>query len=547
MKKIYILYCVFQVLIYATECQQSRGILATFPTSAILGEKSELCIRFFNLDGDIHLVLEDEEPHAFERINKTLSSSQESCLSIKIINDPILAENDTKEIRLYVESTDGSYRFINTKKYKLIKPTLLTFVETDKPVYKPLDTIKLRILTLGHNLKPMASNLKLIYIQDSSLTRVYQWSNIQSLNGLIQLELPLSDEPNLGTWMITVENYDKSETSVSFEVKKYVLPKFELQIKAPISVPNDLNELTINACAKYSYGKDVKGKIHTELVYNWTNYYFNDRNVPKNFILSFKNSLKGCETLKFNLNNILKKGRSYYNEKLYLNAKFIEDGTGQEANASSEIQIIYQKYKAELLEPKYYKPGLPSKFKILVKNYDDSPAKNTTIVLKNDLIYKLTTNDKGIAEFTTTLVAACTREPCVKAKSIRFSVRAPSNDEVINSFNIQPWYSKTNSYIQIYEKNSNSNDDYCKHRINLIIKQQTPVNSQKNIYFEITSRSKISLSGYIDEQEGDVKLTYSTYSNPSVFLENLRSKREISMFFSNELLGLRVLTLISFL
>ena len=70
--------------------------------------------------------------------------------------------------------------------------------------------------------------------------------------GLISLDLPISEEPNIGNWKISVNEFLEQDpiAVATFEVKKYVLPKFELQLIKPDYVLISDRNLTISACAK---------------------------------------------------------------------------------------------------------------------------------------------------------------------------------------------------------------------------------------------------------------------------------------------------------
>jgi hypothetical protein len=74
---------------------------------------------------------------------------------------------------------------------------------------------------------------------------------LYSKNGLISLETPLSEEPNLGKW--TIEAHDKSKqfVVVDFQVKKYVLPKFEVYLDHKKSIVASDEKMNVSVCAKY--------------------------------------------------------------------------------------------------------------------------------------------------------------------------------------------------------------------------------------------------------------------------------------------------------
>lgn len=62
--------------------------------------------------------------------------------------------------------------------------------------------------------------------------------------------MPLSEEPNLGHWTIFAsENIDQT-TSITFEVKKYVLPKFEVTIDHFDKIRVDEPKFNVTVCAK---------------------------------------------------------------------------------------------------------------------------------------------------------------------------------------------------------------------------------------------------------------------------------------------------------
>ncbi len=69
------------------------------------------------------------------------------------------------------------------------------------------------------------------------------------------MDLPISEEPNFGKWKITaVENLNReAAATATFEVKKYVLPKFEAKLNAPKNVMLDQIDFNVTACAKYSF------------------------------------------------------------------------------------------------------------------------------------------------------------------------------------------------------------------------------------------------------------------------------------------------------
>jgi uncharacterized protein YfaS (alpha-2-macroglobulin family) len=91
-----------------------------------------------------------------------------------------------------------------------------------------------------------------VFVVDSSGSRVNQWLDLDNENGLLSLEMPLSVEPNMGKW--TIEAHERSSSSAdvtaTFEVKKYVLPKFEVYLDFKKSVVSYDEKMNVSVCAK---------------------------------------------------------------------------------------------------------------------------------------------------------------------------------------------------------------------------------------------------------------------------------------------------------
>lgn len=82
-----------------------------------------------------------------------------------------------------MNGSSGTYEFSDTKSFTIKAKNSFHMIETDKPVYKPGDILRIRILSLDYELKPLPKTFKLIYIKDSSNSRVNQWLNVSNING----------------------------------------------------------------------------------------------------------------------------------------------------------------------------------------------------------------------------------------------------------------------------------------------------------------------------------------------------------------------------
>ncbi|KAF3829306.1 hypothetical protein GH733_003570 [Mirounga leonina] len=140
------------------------------------------------------------------------------------------------------------------------------FIQTDKPVYKPRHRVLISIFTVTPNLRPVSQ-------KDPRGSRMTEWRHLEPFCcGVANMTFPLSDQPVLGEWFIFVQVqghvYNKS-----FEVQKYVLPKFELLIDPPQYIRDlDICEKgTVRA--RYTFGKPVSGTLTINMTVNGVGYY----------------------------------------------------------------------------------------------------------------------------------------------------------------------------------------------------------------------------------------------------------------------------------
>ena len=140
-----------------------------------------------------------------------------------------------------------------------IERNYLIFMESDKPIYKPGQTIHLRAFTLDAELKPLSETVT-VEVQDSKGIKVFRKEVQTDDFGIATLELPVSTEPNLGTWKITAESA-KGNTELDVQVEEYVLPKYEVLIDLPKQWYLVNESITGVITSEYSFGKPVAGDL----------------------------------------------------------------------------------------------------------------------------------------------------------------------------------------------------------------------------------------------------------------------------------------------
>ncbi|NXF96143.1 A2MG protein, partial [Eubucco bourcierii] len=149
-------------------------------------------------------------------------------------------------------------QFRSRKSVLVQNPESLVFIQTDKPVYKPGQTVLFRIISLDKDFYPLNE-------KDPQRNRVYQWQAVELETGFTQLSFPLTSDPIQGSYKIVVQKRFSSPVERSFTVEEYVLPKYEVLVKLPKMITIMDKELPVSVCGLYSYGKPVPGLVNVQV------------------------------------------------------------------------------------------------------------------------------------------------------------------------------------------------------------------------------------------------------------------------------------------
>ncbi|XP_030565063.1 CD109 antigen isoform X5 [Drosophila novamexicana] len=466
--------------------------------------------------------------------------------------------NETKQVELQPMSTtnvkfdvpklvNGDYNltaagiegviFENSTKlnYADNKPSI--FIQSDKATYKPSDLVQFRVLFLDENTRPATIDKPItIAITDGAQNRIKQLTNVQLTKGVYAGELQLSEQPVLGMWSIAVNVADETVESKSFEVAKYVLPKFEVIVESAkdVAVQDGVIKATIRA--KYTYGKPVKGKATVSIEPNYSYFRPGDSDVNQMKTID----IDGKGHVEFPIQG--SQYNSRYTPPLKIFAEVAEDLTGNKQNASTVVTLHAQRHKLEAVDPvRYYHPGKAFVYQFVVKNLDGSPVRDATkkAKLSFDLTQRFFVFDK---------------HPISSPSPETIEFEAPLNEHGIATFNVvlpesenrylsvRGFYADSGTYLGSINKFQPTNES--SEPLKIQVNSKTPklgnevsfdVQSNEHIpYFvyAIVARGNIVKSEHVQVPEG--RKSYTVKFTPS-FAMVPQSSIYVYYIFNNEL------------
>uniref|UniRef100_A0A8C7AQE9 Alpha-2-macroglobulin n=1 Tax=Neovison vison TaxID=452646 RepID=A0A8C7AQE9_NEOVI len=273
----------------------------------------------------------------------------------------------------------------------------LVFVQTDKPIYKPGQTVKFRVVALDENFHPLNE-------LDPKGNRIAQWQKLLLENGLKQLSFPLSSEPFQGSYEVVVQKESGGVTMHDFTVEEFVLPKFEVQITMPRIITILEEDVNVSVCGLYTYGKPVPGHMTMRVCRKYNSpsncYSGESRAVCEKF--SHQLNSQGCVSQQVKT-KIFQMKRQGYEMRLEVEAKIQEEGTEVELTGkkSTEITTTITKLSFIKVDP-YFRRGIPFFGQVQLMDGKGVPMPNELVfITANEADYNsnATTDEHGMVQF----------------------------------------------------------------------------------------------------------------------------------------------------
>ena len=469
------------------------------PKTLFVGSESSISMSAFSGSGhapadrsvQYMLVCEDKK-----RTPLTIAQTGKSGHTVAHFEVPDLEEGTYS---LVAEPSGTNEEYSATVKVTKNNPV---FIETDKPIYKPGQVIHGRVLLVNNNLLPLTDFVEL-EIADAKGIKVFRETLETNDFGVATFDLPLSTEPNLGTWKIKAKS-GKSTSVVDIEVERYVLPKFEVAVALQKDWFLVSDPITGTVSADYFFGKPVEGTVTIEAakyVGTWETY-------------ATYSALLENGSVEFDLPAVEWIAGTYGaggQGSLMLNVSVTD--TGNHTEITTELLKIVQSDTILHLIPESnrLKPGLPFEVLIVTEDPDGKPVdtdveirtvfreEGYTETGKDDTV----STENGVAILEYTVPDNCT------GAHIEATCRDTTGATVRQTVDLDAAYSPGANFIHIVQTEGGVPD------VGDLITFAVHSTSPGTVFYDIFANGRTVYSETSDDADAEIAVTVTPEMSPS--------------------------------
>ncbi|XP_078102953.1 alpha-2-macroglobulin-like [Sander vitreus] len=410
--------CVFLSWMCVGQVVAGPQYMVAIPAILESGAETKFCASLLQPSEtlEMRVILMSQEANT-TLLKKTSSKEFHTCTKFKV---PLVRDEVVQNFEVEVRGDTFYSKEVRKIKIKVYRP--MTFIQTDKPIYLPGQTVHFRVITLDTKLRPVNQLYETIEIVDSNRNRIGQWLNETSNSKILQLSYALNSEAREGAYQVTV-SIGLAQIQHSFKVEKYVLPKFDVQLNASDEVSINQEEIKAEVCATYTYGQPVPGSVDFKVCRPLDAYVGiplvitpeHPEGIPEIPMPCYKETKqtdkKGCATFIFTMSTFSKIAQKALQDVLQLSANMEEEGTGISRSQEKTTVISYVVGKLSFTDtPKIYNKGSNVEGKVKAvyynnKNINNKPIPDMPVFLfegerwSSRWLQNLTTDSDGVTTF----------------------------------------------------------------------------------------------------------------------------------------------------
>ncbi|XP_074149042.1 complement C5 isoform X1 [Sminthopsis crassicaudata] len=277
----------------------------------------------------------------------------------------------------YVYLEVVSPHFTREKRIPLTYENGFLFIQTDKPIYTPDQSVKIRVYSLNEELKPARRETTLTFIDpEGAEVEILEENDYVGIVSFPDFKIP--SNPKYGVWTIKAK-YKEDFTTLGltyFEIKEYVMPRFSVSIEPEKNFISykEFEDFSITIKAIYFYNKKVsEGDVYIN--FGIKESLEEDKKEMLHKSMQQAQMINGITEVTFNSKKAIEE-LSYRsledlnNKYLYVTVIVLESTGGfyEEAEIPG-IKYVLSPYELNLIAtPLFLKPGIPFPIKVQVKD-----------------------------------------------------------------------------------------------------------------------------------------------------------------------------------
>ncbi|CAI8027819.1 Murinoglobulin-1, partial [Geodia barretti] len=442
----------FSLTSYASE---SFSVTLKLTYEACTCGRSQVCLE--------EVVYDDDTKTVYPATDET--NGQPAVLKVQL---PSLGELESHRYYISMSSSEG-HTFLNRQFVSFFgESNGHMLVKTDKPIYKPAQTVNICVVFLDASLRPhSAESTAQVVIRDSRFKQILKTTvTIPAGDGVGCMDIQLSDEPNLGTWTVganyLIERGDNQcqfyfssvRGSCRFKVDEFVLPRFEVEMTGPNQIQRTDNVIEGTVTGTYTFGERVDGTVRVNATLTSSSRResipFYDTTVP----------LKNGEfTFRFTDDAYKSKVLYRYDpfcvkSTILIVAEVTERGRNATQSTSLRIPLVSNPISLSFTDsPTIFRPGIDYTIKGKATQADGSPAASERVKVtatanngRKTLLDKTVRTDANGAISQTVKLGNDIN--CLKFTMSPVVVEGSCDNQAV-CFSPSPMYSPTNSFLQL--------------------------------------------------------------------------------------------------
>ncbi|XP_021378251.1 CD109 antigen-like isoform X3 [Mizuhopecten yessoensis] len=471
------------------------------------GVPLNISVNILHATGDVHVTAK-----LIHVTDKSVKASSSATFQQHVPDTMRIMVPDTIPSGTYQLTVEGSNGLTFTDKTNLhyASKGMSIFIQTDKAMYKPGQTVNFRTFAIYPNLTVYSGPMD-IEIYDPNSNKIKQWFGLKDASGVLTNFMAMDTKPVLGDWKIRVKTHGLTKDKM-FTVAHYVLPKFEVTVDLPSYDLTSATDIKGTVKAKYTYGKPVNGtvKIRAHVDFYQSQYYHPEP-IPT---IELTMDING--EAKFTLPVSGLTSHTYYTSlnghNVVVEANVTESLTQITLDGTSKMHFYTHAEKIELLpsNPTTFKPGLQYIAYAKVVQQDDMPlaaGSSKSLIVHTSVTANLpetttpmyyygprTMNyqlpDQSFTLTDTGLVQAKIDIPH-NATSISLNFKY---GQITQYKSVQRSYSPSDSFMQIFLESNNLQAGHDK-VVDFRVVSTSPIDK---LIYQVLGRGSIAVSGSIN-------------------------------------------------